>query len=127
MGGGSAWSGSLPTCRAARPSLSTTRPRATGSRNASETTALSDPAFLVENSHHVRGGGNARFQALGAGRPGRLCRARLREPRLNLGAVVDGDLDHDGEDLVPRTPGGEMQIGYDVGQALGDVGAGTRS
>ena len=42
MGGGSGWSGSLPTCKAARSSRSTTRPRATGSRSTSETAAPGD-------------------------------------------------------------------------------------
>ena len=42
MGVGSAWSGSWPTGRAARSSLSTTRPRATGSRSASKTAAPGD-------------------------------------------------------------------------------------
>src|SRR5690349_3362939 len=41
-GGGNAWSWSLPACRAARSSLSTTRPRATGSGSASETAAPRD-------------------------------------------------------------------------------------
>jgi hypothetical protein len=42
MGGGSAWSWPLPACRTAGSSLSATRPRATGSRSASETAAPGD-------------------------------------------------------------------------------------
>ena len=44
MGAGSAWTRSLPTCKAARSSLSTTRPRATGSSSVSETAAPGDVA-----------------------------------------------------------------------------------
>jgi hypothetical protein len=75
MAGGSAWSGPLPTCRAARYSLSTTRPRATGSRSAPETAVPRDGAG------GCRSGGTARAQR-GHGRTALAAVLVSRRPQI---------------------------------------------